>query len=949
MEPEYAFLLDALVAILALDALILAGVLAAKARAKRRFAARSALLRRVNRLVLDADEAGLIRELEKSPRALAAHLKRLLEGASPGERAAAAARAAIASIDFGPFERRYLSSRFLHRRIEAYQLLDLRGGPDSQSSLLSALSREPRRLGRLVALNLIARNPSTPDVPALMACLEAGRPRDRKRELAVLEPLAIRLRAHFSRSGPPEGEAGLGLFLMTARSAPSAEDWEMLASLASSRDDAVGEEAAEILALRVPASRFLEAFLTRPERRFRVPGARLLGHWLEPEGLGTLDPWFSDPSLRGAGIAAAAEVLEHHPGSEGAFLDLIGEGGPERGAALSLAIEHRLPSLIYHSAVPIQDDLQAMMRRLLDEGRSSIFLETLASPLPAGVRAELAAFLRSELPSRRGISEFLARNLGSEDRTGLGLDLPPPERDRSRIPISLRDKAFLAAVVAVGLAVFPVAFLLWRGPMLAQLSAQEILYRFLFDLQYLFAFYTLTINGIYIALLVLSALELRSEALLWESDAARSLSGAGAMPSVSVIAPAYNEEKSIVESVHSLFSLAYPSYEVIVVNDGSSDGTLGALIAAFDLKPTVEPATPVLPCMPTRTVFRSAAVPNLTVIDKANGGKADALNSGLNLARGDYVCTIDADSILDPQALLRAMLQAIASEREAIAVGGNVFPVNGCAVEHGHLQGISVPEVPLARFQVIEYLRSFVAGRLGWASMGGLLVISGAFAILKRESVMELGGFLTGQGSFRRDTVGEDMEIVVRLTKKDGDERRGGRVVYAYNANCWTEVPEDRRALRSQRDRWHRGLLEVACMHRSMCFRPRYGAAGMVTMPYLFAFEVVGPWLETLGNAALAAILAFNLIDPIVPLTVFGIAVAFGAAISIASLLLAERQILYFRGRDFAKLLATAVIENFGLRQLLSMSRVAANVQFFFMKKGWGRQERKGFARGGAA
>lgn len=348
--------------------------------------------------------------------------------------------------------------------------------------------------------------------------------------------------------------------------------------------------------------------------------------------------------------------------------------------------------------------------------------------------------------------------------------------------------------------------------------------------------------------------------------------------------------------------------------------------------------------MPVRTIYRSASLPNLLVVDKANGGKADALNAGLNRATGDYICTIDADSVLDPQALIRAMFQVVASEHETIAIGGNVFPVNGCVVEHGHLQEISLPDEPLARFQTVEYLRSFVAGRLGWTVLDSLLIISGAFGLFKRQAVMELGGYLTGKGIYRHETVGEDMEIVVRLTRKDREEGRGGKVDYAYNANCWTEVPETWPALRRQRDRWHRGLMEVLCFHRSMTFRPRYKAAGLLSLPYFFLFELIGPWLESLGYLVLVLALVFNLIDPMIPLTVFGIAVFFGILISVASMLLAERQILYFRTKEFFKLLAVAVIENFGFRQLTSMGRVWSNFQFFFVSKGWQKGSRKGFA-----
>jgi cellulose synthase/poly-beta-1,6-N-acetylglucosamine synthase-like glycosyltransferase len=419
------------------------------------------------------------------------------------------------------------------------------------------------------------------------------------------------------------------------------------------------------------------------------------------------------------------------------------------------------------------------------------------------------------------------------------------------------------------------------------------------------------------------------------------------LPSISILAPAYNEEATIVESVHSLLSLAYPSYEVIVVNDGSRDGTLAALVREFHLEPAGEGENGALASMPVRTIWRSPDIPNLTVIDKANGGKADALNAGLNRAWGEYVCSIDADSLLDPQALLRALFQVLARDREVIAIGGNIFPVNGCSVEHGQLQEIALPEAPLARFQTIEYLRSFIGGRLGWTALDGLIIISGAFGIFRRGSVLGIGGYLTGSGAHRQETVGEDMELVVRLVRADREAGGRGTVEYAYNATCWTEVPEDGVSLGKQRDRWHRGLMEVLAFHRDMAGKPRYGATGLLALPYFLLFELVGPWLESIGYVVLTLSLVLNLVDPLVTLTVFSIAILFGIAVSTASVLFAERHILYFRGRDLLRLLAVAFIENFGHRQATSMARVVANIQFFRGRKGWQKLARRGFSKAG--
>jgi len=947
MEPSYARLVYAALSLAAADILVGVAVFVVKSRARRRYLTRAARMKRLNRLIEAADSDGLAREFAAAPDAVISHVRRLLEDLSPGPAPAAAIRRFLDSVDLRAYAGRRLTSRRLPLRIDAYLALGLSPDAEAQELLVEGLAAEGRTLGRLVALSRIARHPVDPDFEALVACVARSKERDRAKEVMALAALGPRLHAYFDRTTLPASEAGLRLYLMAARTRPSEADWEKLSSLAIGRDDEVGAQAAKVMADCYPSSRFLAEFGDRTEARFRKEAARLLGRSLSPEEVRALDPWFADPGLRAEGIAAASEILRYHPGGEGTFLGIVAEGDSVRGPCLSRAMEFRLSSILYHAELPLGPGIRAMVRCLLDGDRSGALLEALSVKLPPANRAAFVALLREELAPRPAASAYLARYISADLAADLGLPEPEKEEDRLQIPIKGGDKAFLAALVLVGLAIFPAAFAIVRARELPWLSGPELAYRFVFDFQFLFAFYTIAVNASYLVLLVLSVVKLRSQAMIWERDLVRLISGRGILPEISILAPAYNEERTIAESVHSLLSLAYPSYQVIVVNDGSHDGTLDVLVRAFGLEPSPLGLSREvkLASMPVRAIYRSASLPNLVVVDKANGGKADALNAALNFADGDYVCTIDADSVLDPHALSRAMLQAVASEREVVAMGGNIFPVNGCVVEHGHLQEISLPEEPLARFQTVEYLRSFVAGRLGWTLLDSLLIISGAFGLFKREAVMELGGYLTGKGAHRQETVGEDMEIVVRLTRRDREAGRRGKVDYAYNANCWTEVPETWSALRRQRDRWHRGLMEVLCFHRSMTFRPRYGTAGSVSMPYFFLFELIGPWLETLGYLVLVAALAFNLIDPIIPLTVFAVAVLFGILISVASIFLAERQILYFRTKEFFKLLAVAIVENFGYRQLTSMGRVWSNAQFFFVRKGWQKSARRGFAK----
>lgn len=224
------------------------------------------------------------------------------------------------------------------------------------------------------------------------------------------------------------------------------------------------------------------------------------------------------------------------------------------------------------------------------------------------------------------------------------------------------------------------------------------------------------------------------------------------LPSISVIAPAYNEEKTIIESVNSLLNLKYPDYELIIVNDGSKDNTLGVLIKYFDLTRVDYIYDCKINTKPVRGVYMNKSMPKLVVVDKENGGKADSLNAGINISKKEYFCGIDADSLLEDDALLKLASLTLDTSIETPALGGNIFPINGCTIERGMIKNIGIPRSRLARFQTIEYIRAFMAGRLGWAWMNSLLIISGAFGLFRKERVIHAGGYLTSSGKYAKDT-----------------------------------------------------------------------------------------------------------------------------------------------------------------------------------------------------
>lgn len=410
-------------------------------------------------------------------------------------------------------------------------------------------------------------------------------------------------------------------------------------------------------------------------------------------------------------------------------------------------------------------------------------------------------------------------------------------------------------------------------------------------------------------------------------------------PPVTVVAPAFNEQTTIVESTRSLLKLNYGNYDVILVNDGSSDGTLDRLRSEFDLFPSNQLYIPTIETERVRGIYRSARPEyrNLMVLDKENGGKADALNAGINAARHEYVCCIDADSLLEDEALLRVMKPFLEDET-VIAAGGIVRIANGCRVVNGRVIDVRLSNKLLPIFQVVEYFRAFLSGRMAWHGMNGLLIISGAFGMFKKAAVLEAGGY-------SRNTVGEDMELVTRLHRIKRDRKEPYRIVFVPDPVCWTEAPESARILGRQRNRWHRGLLETILTHGSMLFSRRYGVVGSAAMPYFLFVELLGPAIEFLGYLAVVGMFAGGILEVPMAVLFFIVSLFYGIMFSVAAVLLEEISFQrYPRPRDLAILLAFGVIENFGYRQLTILWRVKAFWDFFVRGvRTWGTMQRKGW------
>jgi cellulose synthase/poly-beta-1,6-N-acetylglucosamine synthase-like glycosyltransferase len=405
---------------------------------------------------------------------------------------------------------------------------------------------------------------------------------------------------------------------------------------------------------------------------------------------------------------------------------------------------------------------------------------------------------------------------------------------------------------------------------------------------------------------------------------------------ISIIAPAHNEELTVVQSVRSLLNLRYPNHQVIVVNDGSTDKTLQTLKDAFELEEIPLDIRMELPCKPLRGVFRSTKDTRLLVIDKENGGKADALNAGINAARFPLVCSIDADTLVVPDALLR-MVRLFLNDPKVLAAGGTVRVANGCTIDRGHVMKVGLPTSFLARFQVVEYLRAFWLGRLGWEQLGGNLIVSGAFGMFRRAALVAVGGY-------QADTVGEDMELVVRLRSMAARKDQKRAVVHLPDPVCFTEVPESIRALGKQRDRWQRGLMDTLWRHRDMAFDSKFGAIGLFVIPFFFLFELLGPAIELFGYLFLIYNFIAGTLNPVFALLFLGCSLLFGFFLSAGAVLLEEQSFSLYRStRDLLWLMLIGLIENLGYRQAILWFRVQGIVSFLLGRKRWGKMKRAGF------
>ncbi|MEP6263109.1 MAG: glycosyltransferase [Gillisia sp.] len=463
---------------------------------------------------------------------------------------------------------------------------------------------------------------------------------------------------------------------------------------------------------------------------------------------------------------------------------------------------------------------------------------------------------------------------------------------------------------------------------------------FILIFNYLILFFAGFVMLSYIILAIISGVSLKAYLKKNRFVNYNALLSLESAPRVSLIAPAYNEGRTIEENVRSLLAINYNNYDVIVVNDGSKDNSIPVLIKAFELVRSSIKYQPEIATKQVKDIYISSnpAFSKLVVVDKHNGGKADALNTGINISRNPYVVCIDVDCIMDKDVLLKLAKPFLEqSDKKVIATGGVVRIANSCIIKSGKLIEVKAPGNFLARIQVIEYLRAFILGRMAWSKLDGLLIISGAFGMFDREIAIKSGGYDT-------TTVGEDMELIVRMRRFMIDRKKEYVVQYIPDPLCWTEAPENYKILGKQRSRWMRGTIETLWTHRKMMFNPKYKTLGLLSYPYWLFAEYYAPIIEFTGILITIILVAMGIISWKFFLLFLLLVYIFAVMFSMIALYTEEATFKRYETiRDLKKLSIAAIIEPIVFHPFTVYAALKGNWEKISGNKGWGEMTRTGF------
>lgn len=459
---------------------------------------------------------------------------------------------------------------------------------------------------------------------------------------------------------------------------------------------------------------------------------------------------------------------------------------------------------------------------------------------------------------------------------------------------------------------------------------------FILGFNYFVGFYYGIVNFVYSVLLTTSLIVILRHIKRIKYSPVKDFSYSPETPPVSILIPAYNEERIIVQTIKSALSLNYPFFDVIVINDGSLDKTLEILIMKFKLRKIDVVYRNILKTSPVRGFYYNPEIPNLIVIDKEKAGKADALNCGINASKNPYFCSVDADSLLERDALLRLMAPVLESTIPVVAAGGVVRILNGTEIRENTVSEIKLPRSSLALFQIVEYLRAFLFGRVGWDTMNSILILSGTFSLFNKAAVMAVGGYNVKH-------VSEDMELVIKLHRYHIKNNKQYRIKFISDPICWSEVPEKLKMLGRQRRRWHLGLIQCIVEHKALMLNPKYGKLGLFIFPYYFFFEMLGPIVELLGYIIVPLSYIFGLLSYDYFLLFLILAIFYGVFLSTIGVFLEELTYRrYPKWSHLFKLLLYGLFENFGYRQINSFWRFQAIILYIFGKRKWEYVENKG-------
>ena len=839
-----------------------------------------------------------------------------------------------------------LGSRRKLIRIEAAANLRYLNSNEVRNALLEALMRERSSVVAIYIGQSLAIQKETRAIIPLISHIRRATPWAAGRLRAILFTFEERLLPYLLKRMKNSRTYMQYLICGYAYVHPAEQLRHYLVEQANSKRLSIRRSALRALLKHFPEELLADSFRESKKRDVLTAVILALGSTYDKTNISAILSYAKRKALHEHIVQSISDMTYHEPAMLTYLINRYNRmHAPRQKELLAKVLNNRIEYYLLQIGGPLHNQVIELIGQLVRARQTSgiiFFLNRNRDPsIERQVVQALRPLVSKNSPLKAEILLYLDKRLIKE------LKIRQPKRQKTQPEVHKEppQRLRLALTLTLVLLLLPVVVLASEFTSLVSLSWLEIGRLYVVRFNYLLVFYSVTINCIYLLVLLISVHGARIQKRLWSCKDVSLLYTRELLPSVSIIAPAYNEAGNIIESVNSLLNQQYPDFELIVVNDGSKDETLNSLITHFNLEKRDRIIRRRLNTRPLRGIYTNKNIPNLIVVDKVNGGKADSLNLGLNVASKEFFCGIDADSLLEPQALLRAISTMIDSEEETIATGGNICPVNGCTVELGAIDSVALPKNFLARLQSLEYMRAFMAGRVGWAYMNVLLIISGAFGVFNRERTIQTGGYLTKSGKYRKDTVGEDMELVVRLSRFMREKGYPYRVKYAFNANCWTEVPESWRLLHRQRDRWHRGLVDIMLFHSGMIANPRYGRLGMVGMLYYFLFELVGPFIEAQGLLLVIVAAFTGLLNLPIALLLFTSTILLGILVSVCAVLINELDYEMYDTEAVLRLLQMAITENFGIRQYISLWRVGGFFSAMRKNRGWGVQVRKGFDR----